>query len=356
VLIIGAGDLGERLAAGLGAGGSARRLVVASRSADSAAAVAAAVGSASDCLAEPATVDARQPEPVAELLARVRPDLVVQCASLRGPYALAGRDDPAALAVAAAGFGLRLPYQLPVILAVMRAARDAGYRGPVANLSFPDATGPVLARLGLAPALGLGNAGLILLRVRAVLRAAAPGGELPLVRVVAAHAQLPGVMRSREPASPGDRCRVYLGAAGKRDDGLGYAAPPIPPGPINNLVTAAAALPVIEALLPGAAALRWSVPAPDGLPGGYPARIGPRSVTLDLPPGLTLAEAVEFNERAGRNDGIERIEPDGTVVFTEQCREAVAGLAPDLADPLPPGDLAARAARLDAVLGYRSQG
>src|SRR5256885_8369698 len=136
---MGAGDRGERRGAGLGAGGWASGRVLASRSADSAAAVAAAVASASDCLAEPATVDARQPEQVADLLARLRPDLVVQCASLRGPYALAGRDDPAALAVAAAGFGLRLPYQLPVILAVMQAARDSGYRGPVANLSFPDA-------------------------------------------------------------------------------------------------------------------------------------------------------------------------------------------------------------------------
>ena len=44
--------------------------------------------------------------------------------------------DPAARPVAAAGLGLRLPYQLPVILSVMRAAKGAGYAGPVANPPF----------------------------------------------------------------------------------------------------------------------------------------------------------------------------------------------------------------------------
>ena len=46
-----------------------------------------------------------------------------------------------------------------------------------------------------------------------------------------------------------------------------------------NAVTAAATLPVLEALLPGAPPLRWSTPAPDGLPGGYP-------VTHDFVPDL----------------------------------------------------------------------
>ena len=167
VLIIGTGDMGERLAAGLATSGRVRRLVLAGRSSAALAVVAATVASVSDCLIEPVRADATRQDAVAELLARTRPDLVVQCAALRSPWALASRQDPAARAVAAAGLGLRLPYQLPVILSVMRAARDAGYAGPVANLSFPDVTGPVLRRLGLAPALRLGNAAMILRRVRA---------------------------------------------------------------------------------------------------------------------------------------------------------------------------------------------
>ena len=117
-----------------------------------------------------------------------------------------------------------------------------------------------------------------------------------------------------------------------------------------NTITTAAAMPVLEALLPGGAPLRWSTPAPAGLPGGYPVRIADGHVSLDLPPGLSQAEAVAYNERAGRGDGVERIDDDGTVYFTDACKAAVADLAPELAAPLAIGDLAARAALLDSIL------
>ncbi len=348
VLIIGVGDLGERFAAGLAAGGQVRRLVLASRT--GAAEPAAMLASAHDVYVEPVACDATRPEDVASLLARTAPDLIVQSAAGRSPWALAERDDAAARAVAAAGFALRLPYQLPVPLAVMQAVRDTGYAGPVANVSLPDVTGPILARLGLAPTIGLGNVGMILLRVRAALRAAEPEAELPLVRVLAQHSQLNAVMQARGPVEPAARARVWLGEQGRRADDLAYQAPSLAPSLRHNYVTAAAALPVLRALLPGAEPLRWSTPAPGGLLGGYPVRIDGGSIELDLPPGLTRTEAVAFNEEMTRTDGVERVDHGGTVYFTAACREAVAAVDPGLADPLPVSDLGARAARLDAAL------
>ena len=348
VLIIGTGDLGERFAAGLAAAGAVRKLILVSRS--GAAEAAATLASSYGCLVEPVACDARRPDDVARLLFRTDPDLVVQSAAGRGPWALAGRDDEAARAVGAAGFALRLPYQLPVPLAVMQAARDTGYEGPVANVSLPDVTGPVLARLGLAPTVGLGNAAMVLLRARAGLRAAHPDADLPLLRVLAHHSQLSDVMQARPPDDPAARVRVYLGEPGRRDDGLAYQAPPLAPSLRYNVVTAASAIPVLQALLPGAAPLRWSTPSPHGLPGGYPVRIGRGAVSLDLPPGVTPEEAIAFNERMSHRDGVERIDDDGTVHFTAACRAAVATLDPGLAEPLPVGDLEGRAARLDAAL------
>lgn len=348
VLIIGAGDLGERFAAGLAGAGVVRRLVLVSRT--GAAEAAAMVASAHDVVIEAVACDAGRPDDVADLLTRVAPDLVIQSAAGRGPWALAGRDDEAARAVGAAGFALRLPYQLPVPLAVMRAVRDTGYTGPVANVSLPDVTGPILARLGLAPTVGLGNVGMILLRARTALRAASPDTEPPLVRVLAHHAQLSAVMQAREPADPESRPRVWVGEPGQPADGLPYEAPALTPSLRYNYVTAAAALPVLRALLPGAAPLRWSTPSPAGRPGGYPVRIDGGAVALDLPAGVTPEEAVAFNERLAHGDGVARIDDDGTVHFTAACREAVATLDSGLADPLPIGDLEARAARLDAAL------
>nr|WP_328796059.1 hypothetical protein [Halosaccharopolyspora lacisalsi] len=349
MLIIGVGDIGERIADGLAAGSRVRRLLLAGRSAagDS---VAATVASARDCLVEPARLDASRQNEVAELLAATRPDLVVHCASLRGPWTMSGRTDPAARAVAAAGLGVRLPYQLPLILSVMRAARQAGYTGPVANLSFPDVTGPVLARLGLPPTVGLGNAAKMQLRVRAALRAAHPDRPMPLIRVLGHHAQVFDVMQARPPADPEQRCRVYLGEHGQRSDSLAYRAPALAPGPRYNTVTAAAAIPVLEALLPGAGPLRHSTAAPAGLPGGYPVRIVDGSVALDLPPGLSEAEAVAVNERMAAGDGIDSIDDDGTVHLTPASQKAVADIAPELAGPVAIDDLATRAARLDSVL------
>jgi hypothetical protein len=351
VVIIGTGDMGERLAAGLAVGGRVRRLVLAGRSRSAVTAVSATVASMSDCLIEPVQADAMRPDEVAELLARTKPDLVVQCGALRSPWALAGRDDVAARAVTAAGLGLRLPYQLPVVLSVMRAARDAGYGGPVANLSFPDVTGPILRRLGLAPAVGLGNAGMILRRVRATLRADGPETDLPLVRILGHHSHVYSVMQAQAPANPGQRCRVYLGEDGQRDDVLAYRGPALVPGLRYNAVTAAAAIPVLEALLPGSTPLRWSTPAPGGLAGGYPVLIANGGVTLDLPPGLTRQDAIAFNEDMACGDGIEKIDADGTVHFTAASRDAIASIDPGLGEPLAIDELQARAAALDGALG-----
>ena len=103
-------------------------------------------------------------------------------------------------------------------------------------------------------------------------------------------------------------------------------------------------------MLPGASLLRHSIAAPAGLPGGYPVRIVDGSVALDLPPGLSEADAIAFNERMASGDGIDHIDDDGTVHLTAASHQAVAELAPDLAYPIAIDDLADRAARLDSVL------
>jgi hypothetical protein len=115
-------------------------------------------------------------------------------------------------------------------------------------------------------------------------------------------------------------------------------------------IAAAAALPVLIALLPDAPPLRWSAPAPHGLPGGYPVRIDNQAVALDLPPGVTADEAIAFNQRMSSGDGVDHIDDDGTVHFTSACQEAVADIAADIAEPLPIDEIDTRAARLDEIL------
>jgi len=59
---------------------------------------------------------------------------------------------------------------------------------------------------------------------------------------------------------------------------------------------------------------------------------------LIVPTGLIREEAIAYNERTGRGDGVERVDADGTVHFTDACREAVSAFGPHLAEPLAIGE------------------
>jgi hypothetical protein len=356
VLIIGAGDAGLKMAAGLVQSGRLSRLTLAGLSQGRGPAAAGLLASLGECPVAFVELDGTRQGDVEALLRRERPDLLVQSASLVSPWLAVGRQDRVARALAAAGLGVQLPAQLPVLTAVMQAVRTVDFAGPVANLSLPDVTHPVLHGRGLAPTIGLGNVSMQWLRVRSALKArAAQAGapaDVPLIRLVGHHKQVYGVMTAEPPADPELRVRVYLGEAGTRDDDLAYQGYPLPASVDYNVVTAAAALPVLLALLPGAKPLRFSAPAPQGLPGGYPVRIANGDVALDLPPGADLDEIVAFHRRIGRGDGVERIAEDGTVTFTEAAKEALAGVEPALTEPLAPADVTARYELLARCLSY----
>ena len=85
----------------------------------------------------------------------------------------------------------------------------------------------------------------------------------------------------------------------------------------TQVVSAASAAAVFDALVTGASTLVHA-PGPNGLPGAYPVRACDHGLEVVLPHGLTLDEAIGINQQGQRLDGIERIESDGTVYFTEK--------------------------------------
>ncbi len=351
VLVIGPGDMGARVLAGIAFTPGVHELVLAGVPAAAGEDAVGMVRSTTDVAARFVVADCTDQSMVEALLADVNPDVIVQCASLMSPWALVGRTDDAARTIASAGLAVMLPMQLPVVRAVMSAVRAMGSAVPVANLSFPDVTNGILDRLGLAPTIGLGNVTMQLLRVRGALRAElGPDAELPLVRVAGHHNQVYPVMRAAPPADPNDRVRVFLGEHGERADHLAYLGHPYAAGVVYNQVTAAACIRVVEALLPGAGMTRISAPAPFGLPGGYPVVIDEGTITLDLPTGQDLDEVSAWQSSIARHDGVESIGADGTVTFTERARDVVADVAPWLTDPLHPDEALERAGRIRALL------
>ena len=95
-----------------------------------------------------------------------------------------------------------------------------------------------------------------------------------------------------------------------------FRAPwPLPEGRNTHELSAAATAHTVRALLRDEPTATHA-PAPNGLPGGYPVRLSRRGVDLDLPSQLSTEDAVVLNERAAAFDGIDRVERDGTIVFT----------------------------------------
>lgn len=353
VVLIGLGDLGLRLASRLVDAPEVDELVLAGRREPEGSAVAGLLAACGTARVRFVRLDASRAGTVERMLRRERPALVVQCASVLSPWCLQGRGDVPARALAAAGFALQLPAHLAILVPVAEAVASIGLTGPLVNCSYPDLAHPILATRGLAPAVGIGNAGMIRARVVSTLRALGrleePGTQP--VRVLAHHAHVTPVVLSQEPTDPEDRPRIYLGEEGSRADSLAFAGPPLVSDRRLNSLPAASGLPLIRALLDPEATLRTSAPGPRGLPGGYPVRVAAGRVELDLPPGVDAGEAVAFQWRSARRDGVEKVEPDGTVVFTEEACEAVARHDPRLAEPLAPTALTARLDRLLDFLG-----
>jgi len=264
----------------------------------------------------------------ASLLGRLEPELVVMAAS-RLTWWRPAPDET----VARLPYAIWLPLQLPLVRSLMLARREAGSGARVVSLPYPDAVGPALAPLGLAPDLGAGN---VAETAPKLARLAGPGAEVRLVMHHAAQGVAFGAAAySVSDEEPPWAAEVRVGGERLPDERVRelFRAPlALPVGRATHELTAAATAHAVRALL-SEEPVATHAPAPAGRPGGYPVRVSRTSIELDLPDWLDEAAAVDLNERAARWDGIERIEPDGTIVFTEPFL-GIERVRPDEVDAL----------------------
>jgi hypothetical protein len=331
LLIIGMGDLGQRLLHMLLAlDGGAFEVVVAARSADRALRFAnlaryTATNLGSFVSVESARIDLEDLDGTTEALAKIQPDIVVNAASLQAARAILALPADAFRELDEAQLGPWLPMHLALNYQLMLALRRAGCRARTVNTAYPDAVGPALATLGLAPDVGIGNVGNI---VPALTFAAARElGREPAdlaVRVVAHHYFSHHVHRfgeadrvpflievsdrvSGEVLSP-DHRRMFAHLTGPlRRQG----------GTEGQQLTSASAGQVIRALC-SPDERRVHAPAPLGLVGGFPIAVSSAGIRLDLPAGVSEESAVSINEECQRIDGIDSIEPGGRIVFARE--------------------------------------
>ena len=216
--------------------------------------------------------------------------------------------------------GHTLAKDLVLIHKLMRAVKSAGVPVKVVNVSFPDNTHPVLGKVGLSPTVGSGNVDNLAMNVRklAAGKLGVPAHNLT-VTLISHHAVSQSWVN---PAEVPYYLRIRMGETDltKRFDS-------------NALIIEGNNLPVDDQQMAAISSVREIISilenrgeiihgaGVNGIPGCVTARLDSRGAEVVLPDDLSMDQVLEMNSVGMRFDGIQHIEDDGTVEFTEPAAE-----------------------------------
>lgn len=319
VVLLGSGALARSVCYSLAVSAVPMTVTVAARDGAKAAelayvgnARAALSGSPVRCRSVPSRL--ADPLELSRVLAATRPDIVLLAASLHSPCP--ADNSSWARLLQRAGFGLTAPLHAALAITAAEVVAQIG-RPRLLVASFPDAVNPMLVALGLPVFAGVGNVALF----TASLRAALDVPPQTRVRMLAHHVHLD------PPHGPEDEARAWVGGNPVPDVASALAGQRATDLCELNLIAGHSAALLIRDLVAGTPVVT-NLPGPLGLPGGYPVRID-EEIELDLPPELSVQEAVAFNRSAARRDGVD---VDGDrVVFSDRVLAAIEPYLPELA-------------------------
>jgi len=251
----------------------------------------------------------------AELLNKYKPDLVYSSLALVSPQMTRFLPPDIHKKIHKISGGHLIPWQLPLIIKLMRAVKESGITAPVINNSWPDIVNPMLWRHGLGPLVGAGN---LANRVAFLRRIISVKENIPIPEITIYHIaeHVIGTM------GPVTGIPYFLKIMiGDKDITDKYEAKSLlaetifsglPAGEAALIVrptVASCAVRVIMAILNDTNELTHA-PGPNGLIGGYPVRLSSKGADIILPRELTLEQAVKINEDAEKFDGIEKIKDE----------------------------------------------
>ncbi|UCC61725.1 MAG: hypothetical protein JSV36_13080 [Anaerolineae bacterium] len=283
-----------------------------------------------------ARIDLRDVDTTAETIAQLQPRLIFNCATLQTfwvrktllPTEIADR-------LGEAGAGPWVATHLSLSRKLMLAIQASDWQGHVINSGMGDISNAVLAKRGLAPTIGLGNIDLIVptLRMGVATRLDVPARNVSVYAVM--HHYHNTYFRKHTAGAPPYFLRLMVGDHDvtqqfDTDLLLHLITQDRFSNEHLNPVVAASGVKNAMALLRDTGLLTHS-PGPQGLPGGYPVRLSAAGAEVVLPAGVTTEQALAINEAGQRADGVERIEDDGTVIFTDKATHIMKeGLGYDL--------------------------
>jgi hypothetical protein len=271
-------------------------------------------------------IDLHDIDRTAEAIDQLQSRLIFNAATLQTWWVRRNRLSPEKAArLADAGAGPWLPTHMALARKLMLAIQASGWQGPVINSGFADASNMVLAKRGLAPTVGLGNIDLIIpnIQLGVAQRLGVPARNVNVYAVLH-HYHVSAFQKSPVDVPP-YFVRILVGdhdvTAQFHTDQLLYEVSQdrLSAEHVNAMVAASGVKNALALLRD--TGLLTHANGPQGLPGGYPVRIDAEGANVFLPDGVTLEQAVNINEGGQRGDGIERVEDDGTVIYTDEAAE-----------------------------------
>ena len=263
-------------------------------------------------------------EQTAELINDIKPKVICNLASLGSWWITRLLPDSEYKKIGP--IGPWLPNHLTLTYKLMKAVKMTGLDIKVVNGAFPDATNVVLSKVGLAPHLRRREHGYRRPKDQTdhcqrqkcshperdylrrgpswhLLHRPVPNGPFWL-KILVEGSDLTSEY-------PNEKITEMYREAG-------HAASVQFSGPlVDQMKTAVSFLNNVLGIYFDTKRVHEAVPAPEGLPGGYPARVSAAGVEVVLP-GISREQAIEINKAGGRIDGIEEIKDDGTVVYLDQ--------------------------------------
>ncbi|HEU5376239.1 MAG TPA: hypothetical protein VFV38_12410 [Ktedonobacteraceae bacterium] len=272
-------------------------------------------------------LDLNNIERTAESLAHFRPDLIVCAATLQSSHGMQGLPSSFLEQLARAPMGPRIPLHLTLVYKLMQAVHLAGvqHTTQVLNAILPDIVHPILDKVNLAPTTGIGDLAnnIPALRLSLAWKLGVSVDQVE-VRLVMARWVSYWMSRQNMGTAPFHLTVLVEGEDWTHRIDHKHVFEMLPlkwkrlGGDPGLLMTATSAAVVFSALV-GNQRIITHVPGPHGLPGGYPVQVDARGVKVALPPDLSLEAAKKINEAGLCLDGIEHIDENGTVFFTEEA-------------------------------------
>jgi hypothetical protein len=336
ILLVGTGGFAQRIACDLAATASAPlKLACAGRNALRLAWIKTAAAARADMFARAVRITTHAldiaGEGVAELLARLRPAVIVQAASLQAAAVIAGQGNAWTRLVRDGGLSATAVFQAVLTSRIARAVGEASPQSRLVNCCFPDVVNGLIAAMGLPVACGIGNIAILAHAFAGALE----GVSKPKLQMLCHYQNIAAWRRPPAQRLP-PTARVWLEGREVDDVFARFAAVQLTPEPAIDVSGASG----VNLALAMAQQRDWSghVPGPHGLPGGYPVALRGGRLELELPEAMDAAAAIAWNAGFEEANGLV-VDAGGRARYTGRLHAILRDESRELAAPFHVTDL-----------------